>query len=77
MLARVRRIEAIRAPTLSPITLAFGSFDAFSDWADEQMAAGVLDPRDFPVIVHCLRRYEVDGARGERFGSSGLGRHGL
>lgn len=64
MLARVRRIEAARAPVLSPIALAFGSFDTFAGWADEQMAAGVLDPLDFPIVLHCLRRWEGDGTWG-------------
>lgn len=64
MLARVRRIEAVRAPALSPITLAFGSFDMFAAWSDGQVADGVLDPRDFPIVVHCLRRWEADGTWG-------------
>lgn len=49
---------------LSPFALAFGSFDAFAAWSDEQVADGVLDPRDFPIIVHCLRRWEADGTWG-------------
>lgn len=61
MLARVRRIEAVRAPALSPIALAFGSFDLFAAWSDERVADGVLDSRDFPIVVHCLRRWEADG----------------
>lgn len=64
MLARIRRIEAVRAPMLSPFALAFGSFDAFAAWANDEIATGVLDPRDFPIIVHCLRRWEADGTWG-------------
>jgi hypothetical protein len=60
MLARVKRIEAVRAPMLSPIALAFGSFDTFTAWAEKQMAAGVLDRGDFPVVVHCLASWERD-----------------
>lgn len=49
---------------LSPFALAFGSFDAFAAWANDEIATGVLDPRDFPIIVHCLRRWEADGTWG-------------
>jgi hypothetical protein len=61
MLSRVRRIEALHAPAVSPIAQAFRSFEAFGVWADAQMAAGVLDNRDFPIVVHCLERWERDG----------------
>ncbi len=47
---------AQRAPMLSPFALAFGSFDAFAAWSDEQVADGVLDLRDFPIIVRRLWR---------------------
>lgn len=77
MLARVKRIEAARAPVLSPIALAFGSFETFAKWADEQMTAGVLDPRDFPIVVHCLRRMEGDGTWGKPQGYAGAWRPGL
>ena len=65
MLARVKRIEAVRAPVLSPIALAFGSFDAFAVWADEQIAFGVLDPRDFPIVLRCLASWERSGTWGK------------
>ncbi len=71
MLARVKRIEAARAPALSPIALAFGSFDTFAAWADEQQRESVLDPLDFPVVVHCLRRWEGDGTWGTPWGHAG------
>ena len=64
MLARVRRIEAVRAPALSPIALAFGSFDMFAAWADDEMATGTLDSRDFPIVVLCLKRWDADGTWG-------------
>lgn len=54
MLARVNRLEATRAPALSPIALAFGSCDGFAAWADEEMAAGVR-PIEFPIVLLCLR----------------------
>ena len=68
MLARVRRIEAARAPVLSPIALAFGSFDTFAGWAGDQMAAGVLCPLDFPVVILCLDRWEREGTWGRPVG---------
>lgn len=70
LLTRVARLEAARAPAASPIAAAFGSFDAFLAWADEQ--AGALDPLDFPVVVHCLRRWERDGTWGHRLGYTGV-----
>lgn len=76
MLARVRRIEEARTPTLSPIAQAFGSFNAFTAWADEHMAAGVLDPRDFPFVVASFARYERDGAWGQRQSLPGIWRPG-
>lgn len=71
MLARVRRIEEARAPALSPIVAAFGSFAALTAWADEQVAAGALDPNDFPGVVHCLARWERDGTWGQRLSPAG------
>lgn len=60
MLARVRRLEAVRAPS-SPFVREYGSFEAFTAWAEGQIEQGVLDPRDFPVVILCLRRWERDG----------------
>jgi len=77
MFSRVVKLEQARAPVLSPIAIAFGSFDNFTAWVDEQMAAGVLDPRDFPIVVHCLRRYEADGTWGQQFSPAGAWRPGL
>ncbi len=68
MLARVKRIEAARAPAVSPIALAFGSFDGFTAWAGEQMAARTLCPVDFPVVILCLDRWERDGTWGRPAG---------
>lgn len=64
MLARVRRIEAVRAPVRSPISRDYGSFDAFAAECDAMMAAGKLDRHDFPVILYCLRKWETDGIWG-------------
>lgn len=60
LLARVRRLERSRALG-SPIAAAFGSFEAFEAHCAAELAAGHLDPRDFPVIIMCLGRWEVDG----------------
>lgn len=57
MLARVRRLEAVRAPA-SPIVREWGSFETFEGWANDQIATGVLDSRDFPIVVICLARWE-------------------
>jgi len=76
MLARVQRIEAVRAPVLSPIAAAHGSFEAFAAWCDEQMSAGVLDPRDFPVLVLCLRSWERDGTWAQAWSPAGAWRPG-
>jgi hypothetical protein len=73
MLGRVAKLEQGRTAALSPIALAFGSFDAFATWAEERIAAGELDPLDFPIIVTCLRRWEVDGTWGQRWGNHGKG----
>lgn len=50
-------MEAVRAPA-SPIVRAYGSFEAFRTWADAGIAAGVLDPIDFPIVVICLAKWE-------------------
>jgi len=60
MIARVRRLEAGRTAA-SPIAQAFGSFQAFTAWADAEVAAGVLDTTDFPLVLIYLARWERDG----------------
>jgi len=59
MLARVRRLEAVRAPT-SPFVRDYGSFDAFAAWVEGEIAAGALDV-DVRVVVHCLAKWDRDG----------------
>ena len=71
MLTRVRRLEQVRTPVLSPIVQAFGSFDAFTAWTEEQVEAGALDPRDMPVVVSCLARWERDGTWGNTWALGG------
>jgi len=43
------------------IDAAFGSFAAFEAHCEAEITAGRLDPRDFPVVIMCLRRWEDDG----------------
>lgn len=63
MLARVARLEAARAPVVSHIVRAFGSFEAFNDECEDGIAAGRLDG-EFRVIASCLARWERDGTWG-------------
>lgn len=60
MLARVQRLEQSRFQR-SPFALAFGSLDAFAADCETDMFAGRLDRADFPVVLHCLARWERDG----------------
>lgn len=55
LLARVARLEYARAPKLSRIARAFGSFEAFAEQVRRDMEAGALD-RDFPLAE--LERWE-------------------
>ena len=59
-LSRVQKLEAARA-FRSPFALAFGSFDAFAAECESDMAAGKLDPTDFPVVLQSLRGWETNG----------------
>ena len=58
LLNRVARLEYARAPKLSRIARAYGSFEAFAEQMRQEMAAGALD-RDFP-LPH-LERWEREG----------------
>ena len=60
MLARVQRLEQARC-LRSPFALAFGSFEAFEAECRAEIHAGRLDRTDFPVVLHCLARWERDG----------------
>ena len=64
MLTRVRRVEAARAPVVSPIVRAFGSFEALAEQCESEIEAGKLDPRDFPDVLTCLARWEREGIYG-------------
>ena len=60
MLARVQRLEQARAP-ISPFERDYGSLDI---WAAECVAgieAGLLDPRDMPIVVMAVQRWHRDG----------------
>jgi hypothetical protein len=65
MLARVRRLEATRAP-LSPFELAFRTLDAWAAECQVGIAAGLLDASDVPVVVMAVRRWHRDGAWARR-----------
>lgn len=54
LLARVAKLEAVRAPRLSP----FAPFGEFEARCRAQMAAGEL-AKDFPI--DCLARWETYG----------------
>ena len=54
MLARVAKLEAVRAPRLSP----FAPFEEFEARCRAQMASGEL-AKDFPIDA--LARWETDG----------------
>ena len=64
LLARVQRIEAERAPVVSPFVRAYGSFDAFADDCEDGIANGELDRADMTTVLHCLRRWEHDDTWG-------------
>ena len=64
MLTRVRRVEVARAPVVSPVVKAFGSFEALAEQCDRDIEAGKLDPRDFPIVLNCLARWEREGIYG-------------
>lgn len=60
MLARIQRLEQARSAS-SPFARGWGSFDAFADECEAEIADGKLDRRDFSVVLNCLRRWETDG----------------
>lgn len=59
MLARVRRLEAARAPC-SPIVREHGSFEAFAAWAEAKVVDGEFGP-EVRFVVRCFGRWERDG----------------
>lgn len=62
MLARVRRVEAMRAPVLSPFELEFGSLDAWEAECRVGIDAGYLDGPDFTVVMLAVRRWHRERA---------------
>ena len=61
MLARVQRLEQVRAPVRSPFVIAFGSFEAFAAECEVAMDAGKLDRADFSHVLRSVARWELDG----------------
>lgn len=59
LLARVRRLEAARAPG-SPFVREYGSFEAFVAWAEAKVLSGDFGP-EVRVVVQCFARWERDG----------------
>lgn len=59
---RVKRIEDVRKPPLSPFVKAYGSFDA---WVENHVLPGIeseaLDGRDMIDVIAALRAWETDG----------------
>lgn len=64
MLWRARRLEAARVTPRSPSEVAYGSFDAFADETNAEIAAGKLRKHDMPIVLECLRRMHRDQAWG-------------
>lgn len=61
MLARVRQIEAVRAPMLSPFEVAYGSLDAWQAHCRAGMEAGHLDGPDVTAVMLAVARWHRDG----------------
>jgi hypothetical protein len=62
MLARVKRIEAVRAPLLSPFEIGYGSLDAWEAGCRVGIEEGYLDGPDVTVVMLAVRRWHRDGA---------------
>lgn len=60
LLARVARLEQVKAPAMSPFERDYGSVEAFAAFAQGQMDAGTLDRRDGPHILAAVRRWHDD-----------------
>ncbi len=65
MLARVKRIEAVRAPRMSPFEASYGSLDAWEAHCRAGIDAGEFDPTDMPVVMLSVRRWHTDGVYGQ------------
>lgn len=60
LLARVTRLEAAKAPPVSPFEAAYGSVDAFAAAAQAMIDSDVLDHRDGPVVLASIRGWHFD-----------------
>lgn len=63
VLTRVAKLEAVRLRPLSPFERACGSFGAFEDRAQAEVAEGKLDRIDMQSVVTALRRCHNDRVR--------------
>jgi hypothetical protein len=60
LLARVTRLERVKAPPVSAFELDYGSLEAFEAAAQAMIDAGTLDRRDGPVVLASIRRWHTD-----------------
>lgn len=61
MLSRVKRIEAARAPALSPFEIAYGSLAGWEAHCRAGIDEGYLDGADVPVVMLAVARWHRDG----------------
>lgn len=61
LLARVQRLEQARS-LKSPFERAYASLDAWEGECQSGIDAGLLDPRDMPVLMAAVRRWHREGA---------------
>lgn len=65
---RLARLEDTGKPRPSPLTVLYGSFDA---WVEREVLPGVesgaLAADDMVDLVACLRRWETDGTWGQAY----------
>lgn len=64
MLARVEKLEAVRAMPKSPFDYAYGSYDAFEADTKARALAGTLDLADIEGVLASIRRWNRDGVWG-------------
>jgi len=59
---RVLKLEKATTPRASPLTIWFGSIDAFVDLhVIPEIEAGKLDSNDMVDVIAAIRRWEAEG----------------